>query len=141
MIKKTITYKLKFIDSYRFMQNSLWEFVDYSSETFNSKECKSCVERIKINSECSYVGLKNNKSICKFKECKKESKKLITDQLIEKFFSIYQFCDDDLNKFVLLLRKGVYPYEYMKSWEKFEETKLLPKEAFYRNLNLEDITD
>ena len=75
------------------------------------------------------------------KNVKKKCKKPITDQLIEKFFGIYQFCDDDLNKFVLLLRKGVYPYEFMESWEKFEETKLLPKEAFYSNLNLEDITD
>ncbi|KAK3772394.1 hypothetical protein RRG08_031418 [Elysia crispata] len=31
----------------------------------------------------------------------------------------------------LLLRKGVYPYEYMDSWGRFEETKLPPKEAFY----------
>ena len=61
--KKTITYKLKFIDSYRFMQNSLSELVDYTSEIFNSKECKSCIERIRINSECSYVGLKSDRLI------------------------------------------------------------------------------
>ena len=41
----------------------------------------------------------------------------------------------------MLLRKGVYPYEYMDSWEKFNETALPPKEAFYSNLNLEDISD
>ena len=41
----------------------------------------------------------------------------------------------------MLLRKGVYPYEYMDSWEKFDETTLPPKEAFYSNLNLEDISD
>ena len=41
----------------------------------------------------------------------------------------------------MLLRKGVYPYEYMNSWEKFDETALPPKEAFYSNLNLEDISD
>ena len=63
------------------------------------------------------------------------------NELIEKFPSIYQFCNGDLNKFVLLLRKGVYPYEYMDSWEKFDETTLPPKEAFYSNLNLEDISD
>ena len=34
---------------------------------------------------------------------------------------IYKFCNGDLNKFVLLLRKGVYPYEYMDSWERFDE--------------------
>ena len=79
--KKTIAYKLKFIDSYRFMQNSLSELVDYASEIFNSKECKSCVERIKINSECSYVGSKNDILIYKCKECKKECKRPITNEL------------------------------------------------------------
>ena len=54
---------------------------------------------------------------------------------------MYQFCNGDLNKFVLLLRKGVYPYEDMDSWEKFDETSLPDKKAFYSNLNLEDISD
>ena len=40
-----------------------------------------------------------------------------------------------------MLRKGVYPYEYMDSWEKFNETSIPPKEAFYSELNLEDTTD
>ena len=46
-----------------------------------------------------------------------------------------------MNKFILLLRKGVYPYEYLDSWERFKETSLLDKKAFYSELNLEDITD
>ena len=54
---------------------------------------------------------------------------------------MYQFCNGDLNKFVLLLRKGVYPYEYIDGWEKFYETSLPDKTAFYSELNLEDITD
>ena len=38
------------------------------------------------------------------------------------------------------MRKGVYPYEYMDEWDKFNE-KLLPgKESFYSNLTLENIT-
>ena len=41
----------------------------------------------------------------------------------------------------MLLRKGVYPYEYMDSWERFNETSLPDKKAFYSELNLEDITD
>ena len=57
------------------------------------------------------------------------------------FPSVYQSCNGNLNKFFLLLRKGVYPYEYMDSWEKFDETALPPKEAFYSNLNLEDISN
>ena len=53
----------------------------------------------------------------------------------------YEFCKVDLNKFILLLKKGVYPYEYMDSWQRFDETSLPDKEAFYSNLNIEDITD
>ena len=41
----------------------------------------------------------------------------------------------------MLLRKGVYPYEYMNTLERFNE-KLLPKKGnFYSSLNMEDITD
>ena len=41
----------------------------------------------------------------------------------------------------MFLRKGVYPYEYMDDWKKFNQKKLRPKEEFYSNLNMEDITD
>ena len=61
--------------------------------------------------------------------------------MVEKFPNTYQFCNDDINKFILLLRKGVYPYEYMDSWERFNETTLPNKKAFYSKLFLEDITD
>ena len=40
-----------------------------------------------------------------------------------------------------MLRKGVYPYEYMDNWEIFNETSLPSKESFYSNLNMEDIDD
>ena len=41
----------------------------------------------------------------------------------------------------MLFKKAVYPYEYMDSWKRFDETTLPNKEAFYSELNLEDITD
>ena len=40
-----------------------------------------------------------------------------------------------------MLRKGFYPYEYIDSWEGFDETLLPNKNAFYSKLNLENITD
>ena len=40
-----------------------------------------------------------------------------------------------------MLRKGVYPYEYMDNWERFNETSLPSKESFYSNLNMKDIDD
>ena len=69
------------------------------------------------------------------------NKKILLIELSEKFPNTYQFCNRDLNKFFLLLRKGVYPYEYMYSWERFNETELPDKESFYSELNKESITD
>ena len=40
-----------------------------------------------------------------------------------------------------MLPKGVYPYEYMDDWEKFNETSLPEKQDFYGHLNMENITD
>ena len=57
------------------------------------------------------------------------------------FPNIYKFCNNDINNFILLLRKGIYPYEYIDSWERFNETTLPNKKAFYSKLYLEDITD
>ena len=89
------------------MSTSSSELVDKKSGNFNSIECKSCIE----NNRCE--------------QCKK-----LTERLIKKFPSAYQFCNGNLNKFVLLLRKGVYPYEYMDNWEKFDETNYRLKKLF-----------
>ena len=42
---------------------------------------------------------------------------------------------------ILLLQRGVHPYEYMDNWEIFNETMLTERKAFYSNLNKDDITD
>ena len=52
---------------------------------------------------------------------------MLINGLIKKFLNVYQFCNGDMNEFVLLLRKGVYPYEYMDSWGRFDEASLTDK--------------
>ena len=47
--------------------------------------------------------------------------KIDNDVLIKRFYNIYQLSDNDINQFKLLLRKGVYPYEYMDSWKRSNE--------------------
>ena len=117
---KTITCKLKFVDTFRFMRNRLSDLVDNLSEIYK-KECKPCMERRKIKSECDFIGRKNNKLNYKCKECGKRCFKSINGS-IKKFPIMDQFCGGDISKFVLLLRKGVYSYKYMDSWERFNET-------------------
>ena len=131
-----ITYKIKFIDSYRFMSSSLSKLVDNLSEGIHNNKCLDC------NSYLDYVRItKNEKLLLKCFNCDGYYKKKFNKELIKKFKDTYSFCNNDLNKFILLLRKGVYPYEYIDSWEKFNETSLPSKEDFYSNLNMEDIDD
>ena len=47
---------------------------------------------------------------------------------------------DSIENAKLLLRKGVYPYEYMDSFEKFNETELPPREKFYSTIKKEHIS-
>ena len=100
---KEITYRIKFIDSCRFMQDSLSNLVDNLSE------------------------LKN--------------REIPNETLIERFHNTYQLSDNVFNNFELLLRKGVYTYEYMDSWKKFERESLPDKDYFYSELNKEHISD
>ena len=53
------------------MSTSLSRLVDTLSEVYKN-ECKVCRERRKIKSLCNFIGLKNKKINCDFKECKKK---------------------------------------------------------------------
>ena len=121
------------------MQTSLSNLVDNLSGVYD-KECKKCMERKKIRLNCKFVGFKNGRLNYKGKECKKSCTKMVKG-LSKNFPTLDEFCNGDLNKFFLLLRKGIYPNEYMDSWERSDENTIPPTEYFYSKLNLENITD
>ena len=126
-----ITYRQKCIDSFGFISTSLSSLVDNLSEIYK-KECKSRKERKKIMAECNFIGLKNNRLHYKCNECNDESYKLING-LNKNFPNTYRFCNGDVNKFILLSRKGVYPYKYMDKLEKIDETSILDKKLSTAN--------
>ena len=118
------------------MSSSLSKLVDNLSEGIHNNKCSDC------ESNLDYIKIKKNrKLLLKCFNCNIYYKKKFNKDLMKKFKNTYSFCNNDLNKFILLLRKGVYPYEYMDSWEKFNETSLPSKEDFYSHLNMENIDD
>ena len=113
------------------MAMSLLKLIDNLSEGIHNNtcaDCKSCLDYVRST--------KNEKF-----NCETYYRKNINKELIKRFASTYKFCNKDLNKFILLLRKGVYPYEYMDNWVRFNETSLPNKESFYSNLNMENVDD
>ena len=112
------------------MSTSLSNLVSNLSEGLHNNsciDCKFCLD---------YMMTKDKELIFRCFRCKKNYRKKINKELIQRFANIYEFFNGDLNKFIFILRKGVYPYEYMDSWQRFNETSLPDKEVFYSNLNM-----
>ncbi|GBN48631.1 hypothetical protein AVEN_140029-1 [Araneus ventricosus] len=104
--------KLRFIDSLKFMSSSLDHFLK-NLRKMPENELSKYPPKIRQMKYINYL-----KS--KFRE------------------TSFHFPDDKLD---LITRKGVYPYDYMDSKDKYEETKLPPKDKFYNRLNECHITD
>ena len=81
----------------------------------HNNRCADC------KSSHDYMITKDEKLIFTCFTCKKNYEKDFNKELIKRFANTYNFCENDLNKFILLLRKGVYSYEYMDNWERFDE--------------------
>ena len=90
------------------MSSSLSKLVDNLSEGIHNNKCSDC------ESNLNYLHItKNEKLLLKCFNSNIYYKKKFNKDLINKFKNTYSFCNNDLNKFVLFLRKGVYPYEYV----------------------------
>ena len=123
------------------MSTSLSTLVDnLSNKIIENGKCASCIsylEFIKIRS--------SGRLIFECFDCKKWYQKDIDDETLNKLKknvrNIYNFCNKVINKFMLLLRKGVYPDEYMDDLNRLKEEKLSNKSDFYSSLNMEDISE
>ena len=77
-----------------------------------------------------YESAKGNLIKYKCLSCNKGYSTRLNEELKKKFKNMLKISNSDINKFILLLRKGVYPFEYMDDWEKFNETTLPEKKNF-----------
>ena len=98
----------------------------------HSDKCKGNMELINISRD--YI------ASFKCDRCRTKKTKDLDEVLKQNFNHTSRFwgCNE---KFRLMIRKGVYLYEYMDGWKKFKETSLPPKDAFYSRLNMKGISD
>ena len=126
--------QLRFIDSMRFMASSL-DSLSSNLVGVNGMLCNLCGESCEFTHiDEDYVAHGKCKNC--YLGCSKHQ--LNKNSIFGNFLNLRVSHNDE--QFRLLLIKGVYLYEYMSSWDKFEETKLPPKEAFHSNLNMSDIS-
>ena len=111
------------------------KLVDNLTDNIHNDKC------IKCKSNLCFVRAMNETLLFKCIDCEKEYEKEIYKELVEMFANTDKFCNNDINKFIMLLRKGVYPYESMDGWDKFNEKIIPSKELFYSNLTLENISE
>ena len=130
-----ITYRLKFINSFRFMSTSLSKLVDNLTDGVHNDKCVNC------KSNLCFVRTINETLLFECVDCKKEYEKKFNKALLERFSNTYEFCGNDMDKFLILLRKDVYPYEYMDGWDRFSEKALPDKDSFYSSFTMEDISE
>ena len=123
-----IFYEIKFIDSATFLVTSSSNLVYNLTEGIHKIKCKDCDCFLK------YESIKDNLIKYKRLSCNKDYSNEIDEELKKRFKNTFRFSNNDINKFILLLRKGVCSYKYMNDWENFNETTLPEKEEFHSNL-------
>ena len=132
-----ITYNLRFIDSAKHMNSALSTLVDNLSE-INKYNCKEKEDKDIKTKIIKDIGKAIIRKTCK--TCNSKQDQLL-NTLIENFPSTYKLCNKSTKKFILLLKKGIYPYEYMNSIDRFDEASLPSIDKFYSKLQVKDISE
>ena len=118
-----IPYNLRFIDSNKFMMGSLDNHVNNLSELYTCNYSNKSYQQIKIKY--------NDKNIyTRCKSCTKRSKQSIKSLKL-KFPNICHLTNESIEKFILLLKKGIYPHENMNDLKKQSYHQLI---RFIQNL-------
>ena len=135
-----IFHNLRGYDSHFIMQE-IGAIVKNNTYTKNEKEMKMDINAIPNNME-KYIAfmLGNHLTfIDSFQFMSSSLDKLVSnlpEEALKYTNKIFR-----KEKFNLMTRKGIYPYDYMDSFEKFNKTELPTKEEFYSILNNEHIRD
>ena len=89
------------------MASSSSNLADNLTERSHKIKCKDC--------DCflEYESVRDKLIKYKCLSCNKDYSNKIDEEFKKRFKSTFKFSNNDINKFILLLRKGVYPYEYM----------------------------
>ena len=106
--------QLRFIDSCRFMASSLDKLASNLCGTsgIQCDKCKGNMELINISDD--YIASLG----CE--RCRTKKTKNLGEEVLKNFFNHTSRIWGCGEKFCLMIRKGVHPYEYMNGWEKFE---------------------
>ena len=120
--------KLRFIDSFRFMASSLARLASnlYGTSGIQCDKCKGNMELINISGD--YIASFG----CE--RCRTKKTKDLGEEVLKKNFKHTGRFWECHEKFRRMIRKDVYPYEYMDGWKKFEEINLPQKTHFTAGL-------
>ena len=117
------------------------KYITYSTSIFKITDANDKPIEYQITFIDSYRHM--NQSLSKRVDNLAElNKNLPVNALINRFYNTYHaLSHNNIEKFKLLLHKGVYPYEYMRSWKNFKEPVPLNKESYNSETNNINISD
>ena len=136
-----IFHNLRGYDSHFIMQEIGAIVKDYEYKNKKGEKCQMNINAIPNNMEKYMAFMLGNHLtfLDSFQFMSSSLKKLVSNLPRESLkYTSRRFKGD---KFDLMIRKGIYPYDYMDSFDKFEDTVLPTKDQFYSLLNDEHISD